>query len=82
MPFFKKHNPKIPSNYSTISVLPVFIKLYGKFMYSQLYSFLTNYKILFKKQFGCRNNHSAIHGLISLVELIKKYLDKDYSVCG
>ena len=56
-------------------MLSVFSKLYGKCIYSRLYSFLTKYKILFKKQFGFRNNHSTIHALISLV-------DNDYFVFG
>ena len=50
-------------------------------MYSRLCSFLTKYEILFKKQFGFRNNESTIHALISLVDVIKKYLDDDYFVC-
>ena len=37
-----------------------------------LHSFLTKYKILF------RNNHSTIHALICLVDLIKKHVDNDY----
>ena len=45
-----------------------------------LHSFLTKYKILFKKQFGFRNNHSTIHALICLVDLIKKHVDNDYVV--
>ena len=73
---------QITSNYCPISVLSVFSKLYEKYMYSRLYSFFTRYKILFKKQFGFRNNHSTIHALISLVDLIKKHLDNDYFVCG
>ena len=80
-PIFKKDNPQIPSNYRPISVLSVFSKLYEKCMYSRLYSFLTKYKILFRKQFGFRNNHSTIHALISLVELIKKHLDNNYFLC-
>ena len=44
--------------------------------------FLTEYKLLFKKQFGFRNNHSTSHALISLTDLIKIYLDNDYFVCG
>ena len=51
-------------------------------MYSWLYSCLTKYKILFKKLFGFRDNHSTIHALISLVDLIKKHLDNAYFVCG
>ena len=49
-------------------------------MYSRLSAFLTKYKLLFKRQFGFRNNHSTSHALISLIGLIKKYLDNDF-VC-
>ena len=38
--------------------------------------------MLFKKQFGLRNNCSTSHALISLIDLNKKYLDNDYFVCG
>ena len=51
-------------------------------MYYPLYLFLTKYKILFKIQFGFRNNHSTIHALISLADLIKKHLDNYYFVFG
>ena len=51
-------------------------------MYTRLYKFLTKYKLLFKKQFGFRNNHSTSHVMINLIDLIKKYLDNDYFVCG
>ena len=51
-------------------------------MYSRPYSFLIKHKILFEKQFGFRNNHSTIHALIGLVDLIKKHLDNEYFVCG
>ena len=62
-------------------MLSAFSKLHEKCMYSRLYSFLTKYKIHCKKQFGFRNSHSTSHALISLVDLIKKYLDNDYSDC-
>ena len=46
-------------------------------------TFLTKYKVLFKKQFGFRKNPSTIQKLmISLVDLIKKHLDNDFFVCG
>ena len=51
-------------------------------MYSRLGKSLTKYKLLFKEQFGFRNNHSTSHALISLIDLIKKYLDNDFFVCG
>ena len=81
-PIFKKEDPQLPSNYRPIPVLSVYSKLYEKCMYSRLYAFLTKYKLLFKKKFGFRNNHSTSHGLISLTDLIKRYLENDYFVCG
>ena len=48
----------------------------------RFHAFLTKYKLLFKKLFGFRNNHSTSHALISLIDLIKKYLHNDYFVCG
>ena len=79
IPIFKKEGL---SNYCPISILSVFSKLYEKCAYCRLYAFLTKYKLLFKKQFGFWNNHSTSHALISLIDLIKKYLHNDNFVCG
>ena len=81
-PIFKKDKPPNSFQLPPYIYVSVFSKLYEKCIYSELYSFLINYKILFKKQFGFRSNHSSIHQLISLVELIKKHLDNDYFVFG
>ena len=51
-------------------------------MYSRLGKPLTKYKLVFKEKFGFRNNHSTSHALISLIDLIKKYLDNDFFICG
>ena len=64
------------------SVLLVFSKLFIKMCLIPAYVFLAIYKLLFIKQIGFRNNHSTSHTLISLTDLIKKYLDKDYFVFG
>ena len=37
---------------------------------------------VFKKQLGFRNNHSTTDELISLTDLITKYLDNNCFVCG
>ena len=39
-------------------------------------------KYFFLKKIGFRKNHSTIHVLIILVDLIKKHLDNYYFVCG
>ena len=51
-------------------------------MYSRIYSFLSKFELLYKRQFGFRTNHSTNHALISLVEMIKEYLDNNNYVCG
>ena len=76
-----KGYPQLLSNYPPISVSSIFSKLLEKCRYSRLDSFLTKYKILFKRHFPFRKNYSTNHALVSLVELIKKYLDNDYFVC-
>ena len=40
-----------------------------KCMYSRIYLFLTKYKLLSKKLFDFRNNHSTSHALTSLIEV-------------
>lgn len=44
--------------------------------------FSAKYKLFFKKQFGLRNNHSTSHALINLIDLINRYLDNDWFICG
>ena len=51
-------------------------------MNSRLYLFLLKFKILSNRQFGFRYNYSTNQALIIIVNLIKKYLDNDYYVCG
>ena len=79
-PAFKKEDRQLSSNYRPIYALSVFSKFYWKCMYSRLYSFLTKYNLLFKKQFNFRNKHSTNHAYISLTDLIRKYLGNYYFV--
>ena len=45
-----------------------------------MYSFLTNEKLIYKKQYGFRSNYSTNHALISLIERLKTYLDSGHIV--
>ena len=81
-PVFKKDDPQLGSNYRPISVLSIFSKIYEKCMYTRLYSFLEKHNLLFNKQFGFHSGYSANHAIISLIELINKYLENGNFVCG
>ena len=52
VPIFKSGDPKLIQNYRPVSVLPVFSKLFERFMYNRLDSFLTRNNILYPYQFG------------------------------
>ena len=69
IPLFKKGCPLTASNYRPISLLSVFSKIAEKLMYTRLYDFLEEHKILYDLQ------HSVNHALISLTESIKNSLD-------
>ena len=75
-PVYKKEDPKIRSNYRPISILSI-----QNCLYSRLYLFLLKFEI-FNRQIGFTNSYSTIHALINLDDLIKKYLDNDFYVCG
>ena len=47
-----------------------------------MYSFLSNEKLIFDKQYGFRSNYSTTHALISLTERLKNYLDSVHIVAG
>ena len=58
------------SNYSPISLLSVFSKIFEKPMYQRIYSFLCKYKLISTNQFGFCSNHSTEHALFTLIETI------------
>ena len=75
-PIFKNSEKNLLTNYRPISVLPCFSKILERIMYDRLYSYLTENKILFKKQFGFRSGHSTDHALLELIDQICECFDK------
>ena len=69
-PIFKNGKKYLLTNYRPISVVPRFSKILERIMYDRLYSYLTENKILFKKQFGFRSGHSTDHALLELIDQI------------
>ena len=75
-PIFKNGEKDLLTNYQPISVLPCFSKILERIMYDRLYSYLTENKILFKKQFGFRSGHSTSHALLEFIDQICECLTK------
>ena len=51
-------------------------------MFNCLYKHLLNNNILYKKQFGFQENHSADHAIIQLVDQISNSLEKSQFTLG
>ena len=70
------------SNYRPISLHPLFSKILEKLMYNRLLSFLNKCKVINKKQFGFRNNHSTYMALLIMIENIRNALDNGECAVG
>ena len=51
-------------------------------MYRQLKNFLNKHDILFKSQYGFRENHSTQHAVIDIVNIIQNNIDLKLFTCG
>ena len=81
-PLHKKECKLNFQNYRGISILSVFSKIFEKSFYTRIYSYLTNNKLIYDKQYGFRSNYSTNHALLSITERIKDLVDSGNFVCG
>ena len=51
-------------------------KIYEKLLYNRNYEYLTQSNILYKYQFGFRQNHSTTQALIEITDNLKESIDK------
>ena len=82
VPVFKKDSKLDYRNYCPISLLSNIDKILEKLMYKRLYTFLKNNSIIYKLQFGFRQQYSTSHALINITENIRKALDDRNIGCG
>jgi len=81
-PIFKSGDSMIFSNYRPVSVLPLFAKILEKLMYNRMIDFINKQKLLYKFQFGFRQQHSTNMALIILVDKIAQAIDNGEIVVG
>ena len=82
VPVYKTKSPTSLCNYRPISLLSISNKLLEKLMYKKLLDFLEKKKVLFKKQFGFRENHSTDHAILSIIHNIQLAIDERDFSCG
>ena len=82
LPIYKSENEQLVQNYTPISVLPYFSKIYERVIYNHIIDYIDDHTILYDKQFGFRKGHSTSHAIITLVEKVAKALDTGKMVVG
>ena len=79
---FKTDDVNELENYRPISVLPCFSKILERIMYNRLFKYLKTNEILYKKQFGFQEGHSAEHAIIQLIDQINNCFEKNHFTLG
>ena len=72
-PVYKKGNRAVKENIRPVSILSNLSKVFEKCLYKQISPYFD--KIISKYQCGFRNNHSAQHCLLALIEAWKSSVD-------
>ena len=79
MPLLKKPNIFTPDNFRPISLLPCVSKIIEKCVFTQVFDYFENHKLLFGSQYGYRKNHSTETACLELVDKLYKQLDDNQS---
>ena len=82
IPFFKKEDPSLCTNYRPISLLSNLSKIIETLARKLVSNFPTEQNALYEKQFGFRNNRSTMHALTELTEKIRQACDSGKFACG
>ena len=69
-PVHKKDSRQLKSNYRPISLLPIFSKLYEKYIFVAMYDFFVENELLSKHQSGFRPGDSTIYQLLAITDEI------------
>ena len=82
IPIFKKGNAQEVGNYRPISLLTSFSKILEKIIYKRTISFLTEFDILSRTQFGFRQKHSTTHALLKFLDKVAHSIDNKLHTIG
>ena len=77
LPIHKKGVHTNMNNFRPISILSHINKIFETIISNQIKNFLKKHGILYKYQYGFRENHSTDHALIEIVDSIKLTIDDD-----
>ena len=81
-PVYKAGDTFDLTNYRPISVLPCFSKILERIMYDRLFSYSSQEKILYSKQFDIQSGHSTEHAILQLVNQIHESFENSLYTLG
>jgi FtsZ-interacting cell division protein YlmF len=81
-PLHKKGDKETPQNYRPIALIPVFSKVFEKYIYQCLYNYMDKFKYLCMEQKGFRKNVSIDMAIFDLVDLVIESLDSKIPICA
>jgi hypothetical protein len=74
-PIYKDGPETDPTNYRPITVLPILMKVFEKFVHAQLYDYIKEHNILNSYQSGFRPGHSTCTALLDVTEYVYKNMN-------
>ena len=81
IPIFKNGGRDRTANYRPISFIYQFNKVFEKFLYNRIYSYLIRYKLFSDYQFGFRKNSSTILAISKIYDKILNNIDQGMYTC-
>lgn len=81
-PLFKKDSKQLMMNYRPIALLSVFSKIFEKYIYGELNSYLEKNNILCNEQKGFRQNKTTNMAIYEFIQNVICHVDKTVPVCA
>ena len=82
IPIFKTDDDTDPSNYRPISLLSNSNRIFEKWIFKRMESFIAQHNMLSPSQYGFRKTLSTQHAILDIVSTIQTNMDKRLFSCG
>ena len=80
VPIHKRDDKQNVENYRPVSLLPIFGKIFERFLYNEMYSFFIEYDLISSNQSGFQQRDSSINQFFSITHDIYQSLFQGYEV--
>ena len=81
-PLFKKDDKQSMNCYRPVALLPIFSKVFEKYIYLQIYNYLEKFNILTDSQKGFRKNKTIDMAIFDFINKVMINIDKKTPVCA